>query len=661
MITSTDNELNEVIFTDNVIAILDAITDPTFITDQTGKIILANTLTEKLFNCSKKELLDMHVEDLMPERFRAQHIAHRQQYLTNPFTKSMSTGGATTLNYYCLTKDNKEFPIDISLSTLDLNKQLFILVRMQNLTERQLYEKSLQEIAIESTKQIALTAATEQFNKQQEQFIGALEHEFNNPLNGAYGGVLALQESLESLKLAQEESKPIESIIQQATEESQIITKCIKQQKIILKNLIMLSQLENNKIGLTTSHFELTELITNIFQSFTLQINQKNLNLTLKLPSNPVWIKTDPDQLSQVITNLVSNAIKFTEQGCIIFMADADPTLDHYSGETKIYFIIKDTGMGMLPNEITNLFSQFINVNNRTGTQYNGSGLSLSVSKKIIELMGGTIQIESEKWQGSTFSFSIKCSYLSEQEILDAIQTKKLLHTKKTSLQIPNLSGKKILIVEDNQINTTILLKQLNQTNCECYTAADGKQALEQCEQTHFNLIFMDIEMPELNGFETTKQIREQELSLNYDTTIIGISGYTSQAIKELAMQSGMNDYLTKPYEPKELFDAIIKHLLTTDECSIHIAHEQYNEILCSPTLTQYSTRQSASFTPQSSHSDVSKLGDKTDKPLLNQLHKEHKKKLNRFSATSSASNHEIKSLEFTRTSINNNKKCIIL
>ncbi|MGD0466415.1 MAG: response regulator [Gammaproteobacteria bacterium] len=556
-------------FEPSIMVMLEAIPDPMIIIDQTGKIVAANSLAEKLFNYTNSQLLNRVVEDLMPERFRFQHARHREHYNTKPFVKPM-TAGAITVNFYGFKSTNEEFPINISISPLTINEKVYTLVGMRDLTERCHYEQCLKEKIAEAAKQLAITNTTEQINKQQEEFINNICHEVRSQLNGTYGTIPMLVESMKCISIASNKyyklADEIKPLFEEAEHYIEMIKICTDQQKTILDNVLTLSKLENDRVELNISSFELTETIKNTLKILVAQIKQKKLTLMLDIPKDPVWIKADPYQLSQIIINLVSNAVKFTNEGYITFTAAIEPTLDLLTENVIINFSVKDTGIGIFLHKINNVFERFVQADSRVGAKYGGSGLGLAISKKIVELMGGTIQVESHMGEGSAFSFSIKGSYLNEQELLEATQTKSLLNNSKIKVLSPNLSGKKILIVEDNQINATILGKQLNQVGCICCVASDGEKALGLYQQNRFDLICMDLEIPIINGLEVTRQIREKELVEDYHTPIIGISGYSSSSKKNSALQSGMDDYLVKPYTPKELFEKILDQIILKDD-----------------------------------------------------------------------------------------------
>jgi len=332
--------------------------------------------------------------------------------------------------------------------------------------------------------------------------------------------------------------------------------------------------------------------------------------------------------LSQILINLISNAIKFTEQGNITLTAAHEPipTLkEEVSGdfstkgtgltmqsvkelklivglesaltpedeEAIVYFgtdtglglhpekmtlatalelsppraanlhlSVKDTGIGMDSEELARLFDRFAQANRRTNSRYGGSGLGLSISKKLVELMGGSIRVESQKGQGSQFSVIVKCSHLSEKEHLE-VEDRKRTHESTEKSLTAQLKGKEILVVDDNIINQMVLVMLLEQVGCSCQVANNGKEALEKHEKMRFDLIFMDIEMPIMGGLEATKRIRDKEQQLGYRTPIIGLSGHTREYLKGVALQAGIDVYMTKPYAKEELYSTIIQHTIT--------------------------------------------------------------------------------------------------
>lgn len=577
-------------FDSNFIAILEAIPESMVVADQNGKVVLANTLTEKLFNYTKIELLDLYIEDFMPTHLREPHRLHRKKYLQNPFIKPMSVG-AITLNINGVKKNLEEFPIDISLSPVEIDGTLFILVGMRDLTERKIYEEDLKEKTESIAKQAALIHFTQQQTQEREEFVDHVCHEIRNPLQGIIGGTELLQESLLSLQEIYGTEHP--ELFERFIMALDIVRKSSKQQKIIVDDVLTISKLENNKLTLNEQCFELISLVQDVIKMFTIQITNKHLTLILDIPQQPIWIKTDPNQLSQVIINLISNAIKFTQDGSITCKIIVDAAF----GTTEdiiVNFVIQDTGIGMSREELSKLFQRFSQANHTTSSTYGGSGLGLVISKKVVELMHGEMQVESQKSQGTKFCFFIKGKCVTEEE-LRIISTSKLLTCQSTT-QIPKLHNKQILIVEDNKINITILIEMLKKTDCIYLIATTGLDALSLFDQHRFDLIFMDLELPDMHGTEITEQIREKELLLHYHTPIICMSGHTRQTIRERALNHGMDDYLSKPFVQKQVFALLLKHIHDKEHHSKMVRSSNSDDLIKHE--QQQSSSKPLTFTP---------------------------------------------------------------
>jgi CheY-like chemotaxis protein len=226
--------------------------------------------------------------------------------------------------------------------------------------------------------------------------------------------------------------------------------------------------------------------------------------------------------------------------------------------QPSLHFCVEDSGIGMLPEEKLVLFDRFAQVNRRTTKEYGGTGLGLAISKRLVEIMGGAIEVQSEKWKGSKFCFTAKCELLSSEEQKQAIANLNL--AKNALAQSPSsgqLKGKSVLVAEDNKVNQKILATHLQQQGCICKVVANGVEALEQCALNKFDVILMDIEMPVMRGIEATKKIREREKLAGIHTPIVGLSGYTRKEFAEEAIDSGMDAFLSKPFRRDELCTVI--------------------------------------------------------------------------------------------------------
>jgi predicted ATPase/signal transduction histidine kinase/DNA-binding response OmpR family regulator len=406
----------------------------------------------------------------------------------------------------------------------------------------------------------------EKYRQNLEDFIDTVCHEVRNPLHGIYGNTELLRGKLLELeKIFQEASDTLSPIaanqfylsLAQAKEYLNSLDQCAQQQKIIVDDVLDLSKLENNKIELNPQPFRLKSILKNILQMFATQLLAKNLEVKLDLPENSEWFKADAHRLSQIIINLISNAVKFTQTGCITI---AMQTENLSANQVRLHIRVTDTGIGIEKEEQERLFQRFSQANKRTATEFGGSGLGLVITKKLIERMGGTIHVTSKKWHGSSFTFSILADNVKAEEKL---VNKSITQHQTVSSPMQTKSLKIILVVEDNPMNQRILVKSLEEKSYLCYTANNGVEALAQHALYQFDLIFMDIEMPIMGGLEAMRQIQSREKDFPIQTPIICLSGNARKEQINEAKEAGAVHYLTKPYHKSELHAAVETYALT--------------------------------------------------------------------------------------------------
>jgi PAS domain S-box-containing protein len=410
--------------------------------------------------------------------------------------------------------------------------------------QKQLEHEKIKALQNAQVQEFLRAKQAEDNNQRMEEFIDTICHEIRNPLNGIYGGADLLQIKLQELttlfqveknNLPPATAEKFHVLMTHAKKQLETIDACARQQEVIVNDVLDFSKLENNKIELNPEPFQVKKLFKRVAKMFAAPLAQKNLALVLELPEQPLSLKADAHRLTQVVINLVSNAVKFTHTGKITIVASTEPL-----SPTQIYLHIKvlDTGMGMTEEELGRLFNRFSQASGRTAKEHGGSGLGLAISKKLVERMGGTIQVQSQKWCGTEFSFKIIGETLSEEEKQQITVKSK----KPTLLNAASTDSKKaILIVEDNPINQRVMTNYLEQKGYFYQVANNGMEALEKCEHFQFDLIFMDIEMPVMGGFEATRRIREQESQrLSRPIPIIGLSGNARKEQIAAAKQAGM-------------------------------------------------------------------------------------------------------------------------
>lgn len=385
-------------------------------------------------------------------------------------------------------------------------------------------------ICEENNKKILNDAFTSATNASQAKtvFLSRMSHDLRTPLN-AITGITDLM--LMKDYLHNEEKNNLKII----RESSSHLLKLINE-------MLDLSRIENGKLVLVNDNIVLTELLSEIVgvaQGLALKQNIKFEYDFVNIKQN--YIKTDSKRLKQIIFNVISNAIKYNKpNGKVLFRVIGEDNIAY--DEAKLNFIVEDSGIGMTTEFLNNIFEPF----NRESEEREGTGIGLTITKSLVDLLGGEIKISSETNEGTKviLSFSFKIN-------------KEIIESKKNQIDNnTNLLGKKILLVEDNLINMEIATQIITKTGASVDSAYDGDEALELFNTNSYDLIFMDIQMPKKNGYETTKIIRQK----NQTVPIIGMSAnaFCDDILKGKAC--GMTNYLSKPVEAKKIVEAIIKY-----------------------------------------------------------------------------------------------------
>ena len=373
-------------------------------------------------------------------------------------------------------------------------------------------------------------------NRAKSIFLSNMSHELRTPLNSILGFTqLMLNEN---------------SLSPSSQERLQIITRSGEYLLDLINDILNLSKIESGRMTLNNSEFDLIMLLTSLEEMLRVKVEPKKFDLIFEPdPNLPRFIYADEKKLYQVLVNLLGNAIKFTNQGSVILRARAES-----KDKTccNLYFEIKDTGVGIAPEEIDMLFKVFVQA--QAGNNLNqGTGLGLAISQKIMQLMGSQIQVQSTLNQGSTFSFEIEVQLPQV-----AIFTSKPLNQRVIGLA-PNQLTYRILVVEDLVENRLLLVETLTSIGFEVREATHGIEAIALWKNWFPHLILMDLRMPFMDGYTATKCIRENPKS--QETIIIALTASVFEEDREKVLNVGCNDFIRKPFQQKELFEKIATHL----------------------------------------------------------------------------------------------------
>ena len=308
--------------------------------------------------------------------------------------------------------------------------------------------------------------------------------------------------------------------------------------------------MESWKIIFEQTQFNLSDFLDEIMRSYSFRSKAKNLSFEIKkLNELPVEVIGDPIRLNQILSNLLSNALKFTIHGSIqVIVREISRT----TSQSKMEFTVTDTGIGIPKDKHTFIFDSFTQASTDTTRHFGGTGLGLAICKKLIELQGGTITIESEPQKGSTFRFVLSFG-VSEKGIHPA------------AVDVPEsfsgLEGKKILVAEDNKINFFVANKFLIGWGISVTHAENGQIAIDILEKEDFDLILMDLHMPVMDGIEATRIIRKSENPRINSIPIVALTAAIMSESHDKIEDLKINDYVLKPFKPHDLFERILKHI----------------------------------------------------------------------------------------------------
>jgi signal transduction histidine kinase/BarA-like signal transduction histidine kinase/ribosomal protein S15P/S13E len=365
------------------------------------------------------------------------------------------------------------------------------------------------------------------------QFLSNMSHEIRTPLNSIL--------SLSTLVLKSETDEKQRLKLSKINAASSILLG-------VINDILDISKIESGKMSIERVPFDLKKTVSDVYDMLLIKAQENNVSLKINFQNIQNYkLIGDPLRISQIITNLLNNAIKFTEGGTVVLNVT-------HSDNSRYLFEIKDTGIGLKEEQIESLFEEFTQADMSTSRKYGGTGLGLSISKKLTEMMGGRIWVESKFGHGSTFRFELPLE-VDESANLDKTKEDNMLQIE---ADIDALDSVKILIAEDNKMNQMVLTMLFEDSNISLDFADDGQIAIDMYEKNRYDLILMDIQMPNKNGYEATKEIKEK----SKDAIIIGLSANAMQEDVNKAMQSGMDDYLTKPIELDKLYKTIHKYLI---------------------------------------------------------------------------------------------------
>lgn len=380
----------------------------------------------------------------------------------------------------------------------------------------------------------------EQSAKLKQEFIANMSHEIRTPMNAIVGMTRLLLEK----SPREDQLKYLNAITQSADN-----------LLVIINDILDFSKIEAGKITLEQIDFSLKNILRNVVTLLRFKAEEKGIEIRFDIGEGiPDSLHGDPTRLSQIIMNLAGNAVKFTDEGsvkvnCVLLNTD--------SRHLQIRFDVIDTGIGISEEYVNRIFESFTQAGTDVARKYGGTGLGLTISKQLVELMEGSIEVKSEIGKGTTFSFTIPFEIGSN----DALNEHEVFHCSDRDIQLLNKA--RILLVDDNEFNKILAVDTLHTVapSMDIDEAGSGQEAVDKVKNGQFDLVLMDIQMPGMNGVEATQKIRTEADEQRRNIKIIAMTANVMKDDIQRYLENGMNDHIPKPFHKHELFEKIIAHL----------------------------------------------------------------------------------------------------
>ncbi len=446
-----------------------------------------------------------------------------EDYITKPINYMTLIGRIKS--YLRPIQKEREFSIELERKIKERTSALEML-NQQMIKEIQ-YRKKIEEELIIAKEQL------ENASIEKSKFLSTMSHEIRTPLNAVIGM---------SYLLMQENPRPDQ------LENLKVLKFSAENLLVLINDILDFSKIEAGKITFEELDFSLREIFNSIKQSLLPKAEEKSVEIFINYDQNlPDVVVGDPVRLAQILYNLISNAVKFTIHGGILVEAKV---ITEEPDAVTIVFSVSDTGIGIPEEMLTNIFESFVQASSDTTRKFGGTGLGLAITKRLLELQKSMIKVESKVGKGSKFYFELTFKKGKE----------KINSPEKNTEDFQSLKGTKILLAEDSKINQVIAIKFLKKWDIETDIAENGLEVLEKLRDNNYHLILMDIQMPEMDGYEATEKIRNSN-EMYKDIPILALTASAMAEIQGKVLSFGMNDLVTKPFNQLELYRKIAKYL----------------------------------------------------------------------------------------------------
>ena len=498
--------------------IINSVDSMIFVSDREGNVIFASPSVEKMLGYTAEEILGDKWWDVTYDN------SHQAIKVKNAISNYvfLHTKDFTDISKRKIkTKDGDYKWIEWQLSKGVNNTYISIGTDITNKITEQIELKKAKESAEKSLK-------------VKDEFLANMSHEIRTPLNAVIGFTDLLLET----ELSLEQREHLETM----KNSGEILNS-------LISNVLDLSKLDSSKFEIENISFDLHKNLYEVVKLMKIRADEKNLPLELFInPDIPVQVFGDPTRLSQILLNLIGNAIKFTDEGSVTIRVKL---VEDVTENAKINFEISDTGIGIVSNKINTVFGAFTQAKSDTSRIYGGTGLGLTIVKKIVKLLKGDIKAKSTFGKGSVFNLSLP--FKKDKSKISSVEIEQI------SPKVDQL-GLKILLVEDNKTNQILAKTRLQRWDCTVDIANNGIEGVKKVQDKKYDIILMDIQMPIMDGYEAAKIIKNDLSEKTAQIPIIAMTAYTSKQDIQRALDVGMNDYIFKPFKPDHLFELLLKY-----------------------------------------------------------------------------------------------------
>ena len=481
-----------------------------------GKFIEANDLACQRLGYTREEMLQLSPFDIASPKVPLDYSS----LAVEVFSK-----GYYSFETIVVHKDGHEMPVELTLRLFEFQGRPMVLVNARDITQRKLSEEELHQ-----AKEMAEAA-----NRAKAEFLANMGHELRTPLSGAMG-------MLELLL-----TTPLDQRQQQYARTAQHSVGALL---TIMSDLLEFSKLGAGKLSIEPAGFDLERAVEDVAEILVMRARGKGVELSVDYPAGvPRKLVGDARRIRQVLMNLLENAVKFTDSGKIAIRVSGERV---QSGDARIKIEVEDSGSGIPDEFLGRVFEKFTQADSSSSRRHGGMGLGLAISRELVELMGGRIHATSRAGSGSTFWFELSLPLQTPETSGEEQASRPDFLPEKFTVP------PRVLVVEDDEVNLEVAATILKRLGCEVHEAEGGPEAIAMAKKTPYDLIFMDYQMPEMDGLQATAEIRRIESANNHRSWIVAMTAHTLTEDRERCLASGMDDYLAKPATLED-FAAVLK------------------------------------------------------------------------------------------------------